>query len=76
MLKVAKLSKEPDKSLILPSEEMNAEVTADKSQSRTNVQLLSQPKAPTAKKSKKKKIPPLSQPKVSNYSREMNPPST
>ncbi|GJS67650.1 hypothetical protein Tco_0682214 [Tanacetum coccineum] len=41
----------------------------------TNVQPLSQPKAPTAKKSKKKKIPSSTQPKVSNDSREMNPPS-
>ncbi|GJU96645.1 retrovirus-related pol polyprotein from transposon TNT 1-94 [Tanacetum coccineum] len=76
MLKVAKLSKEPDESLILPPEELNAEATADKSQSRTNVQPLSQPKAPTAKKPKKKKIPSSTQPKVSNDSREMNPPST
>ncbi|GJY77523.1 hypothetical protein Tco_0483324 [Tanacetum coccineum] len=38
--------------------------------------LLSQPKAPTVKKSKKKKILPSSQPKVSNDSKEMNPPST
>ncbi|GJS29246.1 hypothetical protein Tco_0489866 [Tanacetum coccineum] len=37
MLKVAKLSKEPDESLILPSEEVNAEATADKSQSGTNM---------------------------------------
>ncbi|GKA70842.1 hypothetical protein Tco_0776981 [Tanacetum coccineum] len=37
---------------------------------------LSQPKAPTAKKPKKKKIPSSTQPKVSNDSREMNPPST
>ncbi|GKB31468.1 hypothetical protein Tco_0870869 [Tanacetum coccineum] len=37
---------------------------------------LSQPKAPTAKKSKKKKISSSTQPKVSNDSREMNPPST
>ncbi|GJQ90873.1 hypothetical protein Tco_0002012 [Tanacetum coccineum] len=63
MLKVAKLSMEPDESLILPSEEVNAEATADKSQSGTNVQPLSQPKAPNAKKSKKKKIPSLTQPK-------------
>ncbi|GKA42570.1 hypothetical protein Tco_0735230 [Tanacetum coccineum] len=76
MLKVAKLLKEPDKSLILPSEEVNAEATANKSQSGTNVQPLSQPKAPTAKKSKKKKILSLNQPKVSNDNREMNPPST
>ncbi|GJU88980.1 hypothetical protein Tco_1301403 [Tanacetum coccineum] len=31
MLKVAKISKEPDESLILPSKEVNAEATADKS---------------------------------------------
>ncbi|GKD71541.1 hypothetical protein Tco_1325631, partial [Tanacetum coccineum] len=37
---------------------------------------LSQPKAPTAKKPKKKKIPSSTQPKVSNDSKEMNPPST
>ncbi|GKB64339.1 hypothetical protein Tco_0920525 [Tanacetum coccineum] len=35
MLKVAKLSKEPDESLILSSKEVNAKATADKSQSRT-----------------------------------------
>ncbi|GJZ33144.1 hypothetical protein Tco_0578580 [Tanacetum coccineum] len=64
MLKVAKLSKEPEESLILPSEEVNAEATADKSQSRTNVQPLSQPKAPTAKKPRKEKIPSSTQPKV------------
>ncbi|GJW24637.1 hypothetical protein Tco_0038448 [Tanacetum coccineum] len=37
---------------------------------------VTQSKAPTAKKPKKKKIPSLTQPKVSNDSREMNPPST
>ncbi|GKD18481.1 hypothetical protein Tco_1207639, partial [Tanacetum coccineum] len=68
MLKVAKLSKEP--------EEVNAKATADKSQSGTNVQHLSQPKAPTAKKSKKNKIPSSTEPKVSNDSRKMNPLST
>ncbi|GJV95025.1 hypothetical protein Tco_1546602 [Tanacetum coccineum] len=76
MLKVAKLSKKPEEYLILPSEEVNDEESADKSQSGTNVQPLSQPKAPTAKKSKKKKIPSSTQPKVSNDSREVNPPST
>ncbi|GKC62397.1 hypothetical protein Tco_1094995 [Tanacetum coccineum] len=60
---VAKLLKKPDESLILPSEEVNAEATADKSQSGTNVQPLSQPKALTATKSKKKKIPSSTQPK-------------
>ncbi|GJX79479.1 retrovirus-related pol polyprotein from transposon TNT 1-94, partial [Tanacetum coccineum] len=76
MLKVAKLSKKPEEYLILPSEEVNVEESADKSQSGTNVQPLSQPKAPTAKKSKKNKIPSLTQPKVSNDSREVNPPPT
>ncbi|GKC69410.1 hypothetical protein Tco_1115293 [Tanacetum coccineum] len=36
MLKVAKLSKEPDESLILPFGEANAEATADKSEFGTN----------------------------------------
>ncbi|GJR55107.1 retrovirus-related pol polyprotein from transposon TNT 1-94 [Tanacetum coccineum] len=63
MLKVAKLSKEPEESLILPSEGVNAEESADKSQSKTNVQPLSQPKAPTARKPRKEKIPSSSQPK-------------
>ncbi|GJV77158.1 retrovirus-related pol polyprotein from transposon TNT 1-94 [Tanacetum coccineum] len=76
MLKVAKLSKEPEEPLILPSKEVNAEESADKSQSGTNVQPLSQPKAPTAKKYKKKKIISLTQLKVSNVSIEMNPSST
>ncbi|GJX11394.1 hypothetical protein Tco_0201253 [Tanacetum coccineum] len=41
MLKVAKLSKEPDEYLILPSKEVNAKESPDKSQSGTNVQPLS-----------------------------------
>ncbi|GJS71013.1 hypothetical protein Tco_0703854 [Tanacetum coccineum] len=76
MLKVAKLSEEPEQSLLPPSGEVNAEESADKSQSGTNVQPLSQPKAPTAMKSKKQKIPSSTQPKVSKDSREMNPPTT
>ncbi|GJW42612.1 retrovirus-related pol polyprotein from transposon TNT 1-94, partial [Tanacetum coccineum] len=76
MLKVDKLSKEHEESLILSSEEVNVEESTDKSQSGTNVQPLSHPKALTAKKSKKKKIPSSTQPKVSNDNREMNPPST
>ncbi|GKD14361.1 hypothetical protein Tco_1198768, partial [Tanacetum coccineum] len=63
MLKVAKLSKKPEESLILPSKEVNAEESADKSQSGTNLQPLSQPKAPTAKKPRKKKNPSSTQPK-------------
>ncbi|GKD87898.1 hypothetical protein Tco_1359052, partial [Tanacetum coccineum] len=47
MLKVAKLSKEPDVSLILPSEEVNAEATADKSQSGTNMQEMNAPSTNT-----------------------------
>ncbi|GJR80014.1 retrovirus-related pol polyprotein from transposon TNT 1-94 [Tanacetum coccineum] len=63
MLKVAKLSQEPEPSLILSSEKMNADDTVDKSSSRTSMQ--PQPKAPTDLKLKKKKIPPSSQPKSS-----------
>nr|GEX86637.1 reverse transcriptase [Tanacetum cinerariifolium] len=62
MLKVAKLSKKPEESLILPSEEVNAEESIDKSQSETNVQSLSQSKAPTAKRLRKEKNPSLTQP--------------
>ncbi|GJW42783.1 hypothetical protein Tco_0071582 [Tanacetum coccineum] len=76
MLKVAKLSKEPEQSLLPPSREVNADDTADKSLSRTSVQLVTQPKEPTTKKPRKKKIPSSTQPKVSNDSREMNPLST
>ncbi|GKC28533.1 hypothetical protein Tco_1035827 [Tanacetum coccineum] len=72
MLKVAKLSKEHEQSLIPPSGEVNADDNADKSLSGTSVQLVTQPKAPTTKKPRKKKIPSLTQPKVSNDSREMN----
>ncbi|GJU18758.1 retrovirus-related pol polyprotein from transposon TNT 1-94, partial [Tanacetum coccineum] len=49
MLKVAKLSKEPGQFLLLPFGEVNVEESADESQSGTNVQPLSQPKAPTTK---------------------------
>ncbi|GKE70573.1 hypothetical protein Tco_1528645 [Tanacetum coccineum] len=37
MLRVAKISTEPEKSLVLPSEEVNADETADKSSSGTNM---------------------------------------
>ncbi|GJX30786.1 hypothetical protein Tco_0240641 [Tanacetum coccineum] len=79
MLKVAKLSKKPEKSLILPSVEVNAEESADKSQSETNVQPLSQPKAPTAKRPRKKKNPSSTQPMVLRSSRSIStssPPTT
>ncbi|GJX06156.1 hypothetical protein Tco_0194088, partial [Tanacetum coccineum] len=70
MLKVAKLSTiEPEKTLLLSSGEVNADSTADKSLSETVVQSTTQPKAPTDKKSKKKKIPYSSKPKISHYIR-------
>ncbi|GKE05290.1 hypothetical protein Tco_1397308 [Tanacetum coccineum] len=64
MLKVAKLSEElTEQSLILSSEDVNADDGADKSLSRTTVQPITQPKAPTDLKPKKKRIPPSSKPK-------------
>ncbi|GKA95242.1 hypothetical protein Tco_0817280 [Tanacetum coccineum] len=62
MLKVAKLSEEPDESLIPPSGEVNADDTADKSLSRASVQPVTQLKAPTDLKIKKKRITPSSKP--------------
>ncbi|GJW17669.1 retrovirus-related pol polyprotein from transposon TNT 1-94 [Tanacetum coccineum] len=79
MLKVAKLSKKPEESLILPFKEVNAKEYADKSQSGTNVQPLSQPKAPTAKRPRKEKNPSLTQPMVLRSSRSIStfsPPTT
>ncbi|GJY68433.1 hypothetical protein Tco_0471415 [Tanacetum coccineum] len=76
MLKVDNLSKEPEQSLIPSSGEVNADDNADKSLSGTSVQPVTQPKAPTAKKPRKKKIPSLTQPKVPNDSREMHSSST
>ncbi|GJZ39240.1 retrovirus-related pol polyprotein from transposon TNT 1-94 [Tanacetum coccineum] len=63
MIKVAKLSEEPGQSLIPPSGEVNADDMADKSLSRAYVQPVTQPKAPTDLKTKKKRIPPFSKPK-------------
>ncbi|GKD41754.1 hypothetical protein Tco_1261961 [Tanacetum coccineum] len=63
MLKVAKLSEGPEQSLIPPSGEVNADDTADKSPSRTTMQLVTQPKAPTDRMTKKRRIPPSSKPK-------------
>ncbi|GJT15514.1 hypothetical protein Tco_0874220 [Tanacetum coccineum] len=63
MLKVAKLSKEPEQSLIPPSGEVNTDDTADKYLSRASVQHVTQFKATTDLKIKKKKIPPSSKPK-------------
>ncbi|GKE68236.1 hypothetical protein Tco_1526308 [Tanacetum coccineum] len=53
---VATLSPAPIQSLILPSREVNANKTADKSLSGTLVPSVTQPKAPTAKRTRKKKI--------------------
>ncbi|GKB40983.1 hypothetical protein Tco_0885925, partial [Tanacetum coccineum] len=44
-------------SLIPPSGEVNGDDTADKSLSETSVPPVTQPKAPTAKRPRKKKIP-------------------
>ncbi|GKE64458.1 hypothetical protein Tco_1518619, partial [Tanacetum coccineum] len=65
MLKVAKLSQEPELSFILSYEKVNADDTADKSSSRTSVQSVTQPKAPTDLKPKKNTISPSSKTKSS-----------
>ncbi|GJW82356.1 hypothetical protein Tco_0146331 [Tanacetum coccineum] len=63
MLKVAKLSEEPEQSLIPPSGEVNADDIVDKSLSRASVQPVTQSKAPTDLMIKKKKTPPSSKTK-------------
>ncbi|GJY15709.1 retrovirus-related pol polyprotein from transposon TNT 1-94 [Tanacetum coccineum] len=63
MLKVAKLFEEPEQSLIPPFGEVNTDDTTDKSLSRASVQPITQLKAPTDLKTKKKRIPPSSKPK-------------
>ncbi|GJV04137.1 hypothetical protein Tco_1337706 [Tanacetum coccineum] len=65
MLKLVKLSQQPKHSLIFSSEKVNADDDADKSLSETIVQLVTQPKAPTDLKIKKKQIPPSSKRKYS-----------
>ncbi|GJY05664.1 retrovirus-related pol polyprotein from transposon TNT 1-94 [Tanacetum coccineum] len=60
MLKVAKFFEEPEQSLIPPSREVNVDDTADKSLSIASVQPVTQPKAPTDLKTRRKKIPPSS----------------
>ncbi|GJV14140.1 hypothetical protein Tco_1359463 [Tanacetum coccineum] len=69
MLKVAKISIETELTLIISSRKVNAYDTADKSLSETIVHFVVQPKAPTGKKSKKKKIPSSSKSKTSHYVR-------
>ncbi|GJR90226.1 retrovirus-related pol polyprotein from transposon TNT 1-94 [Tanacetum coccineum] len=63
MLIVAKLSKDLEQSLIPPSGEVNADDTADKSLFRASMQPVTQLKAPTDLKTKKKRITPSSKPK-------------
>nr|GEX16025.1 retrovirus-related Pol polyprotein from transposon TNT 1-94 [Tanacetum cinerariifolium] len=62
-LPISKLSEVPEQSLLPPSGEVNADDTADKSLSRASVQLVTQSKATTNLKTKKKKISPSSKPK-------------
>ena len=73
MLQVAKLSEQPEQSLIPSSEKVNADVTSDKSLSKTSVQLDTQPKATTDKGTKKKSHPAFSQPKSSHNVRVILP---
>ncbi|GJR12516.1 hypothetical protein Tco_0795168 [Tanacetum coccineum] len=63
----------PKETLILPSSRVNADDTTDKSLSRTTVQLITQFKAPTDKKSRKKKNLSSSQPKTSKIVRVSSP---
>nr|GEW29837.1 hypothetical protein [Tanacetum cinerariifolium] len=70
VLKVAKISKEQYKSLILPSGEENADDSANKSLFETNVQPVTQSKAPTDKRSRKKNITSSTKPQTSQISKE------
>nr|GEV55972.1 reverse transcriptase domain-containing protein [Tanacetum cinerariifolium] len=63
MCKVANLSLDPIKTLILSSKKMNVDDLVDNSLFGTFVQPVIQPKAPTDMKAKKKRIPPSSKPK-------------
>ncbi|GJU48403.1 hypothetical protein Tco_1217958 [Tanacetum coccineum] len=70
MCKVTNLSPEPIKSLIQPSGDANTDDSTGKSLSETSVQYVTQYKAPTDKKTKRKRIPPSSKPKTSKVFRE------
>ncbi|GJS77696.1 retrovirus-related pol polyprotein from transposon TNT 1-94 [Tanacetum coccineum] len=72
---VAKVLNKPKKSLILPSQEVNADDTVDKSLSVSNVQHVTQPKAETDTKSRKKKILSSAKPKTLQVIRKSSPPS-
>ncbi|GKB30153.1 hypothetical protein Tco_0869554, partial [Tanacetum coccineum] len=67
MLKVANISSEFELSFIISSKKVNVDDTADKSLFGTAVQSVDQPKAPTGRKPKKKKISSSSEPKTSHY---------
>ncbi|GJZ05368.1 hypothetical protein Tco_0538643 [Tanacetum coccineum] len=69
MLKVVNISIEHEQPLILSSEKVNANNINDKSLYGTAVQSVEQPKAPTGRKPKKKKILSSSKPKNSHYVR-------
>ncbi|GKF07663.1 hypothetical protein Tco_0041887 [Tanacetum coccineum] len=62
MCKVADLLPEPIQSLIPPFGEVNGDDTADKSLSETSVPPVTQPKAPTTKRPRNKKILSSTQP--------------
>ncbi|GKA58760.1 retrovirus-related pol polyprotein from transposon TNT 1-94, partial [Tanacetum coccineum] len=69
MCNVAEISPQPLQSLIPPVEEVNADNSADKSLSRTFMPLVTQSKATTAKKPRKKTILSLTRPEALNSSR-------
>ncbi|GKA07375.1 retrovirus-related pol polyprotein from transposon TNT 1-94 [Tanacetum coccineum] len=71
--KVAKLSPEPIKSLIHSSEDVNTDDTSDKSLSGTTLQLVTQSKAPTDKKTKRKRISTSTKPEPLKTVREYPP---
>ncbi|GJU13626.1 hypothetical protein Tco_1136022 [Tanacetum coccineum] len=73
MCNMAKLSLDPIKSLFPPFGEVNADDLADKSLSGTSVQPVTQPKAPTDKRSKKKKNPSSSHLRTFKIIRESSP---
>ncbi|GJU50459.1 hypothetical protein Tco_1220014 [Tanacetum coccineum] len=69
MLKVVNISIEHEQTLILSSEKVNANNITNKSLYGTAVQSIEQPKTPTGRKPKKKKIPSSSERKNSHYAR-------
>ncbi|GJR95780.1 hypothetical protein Tco_0267954 [Tanacetum coccineum] len=75
MCKVAKLSPDPIKSFLPPSREVNADDSTNKSLSRISVQPVTQPKAPTDKRLKNKKILSSSHPKTLKVIRDSSPPT-